>query len=64
MKAQMAHLLEQEMDRKDFLKYIGLSAMMMLGGGAILQAINNMGSRKGSTDGKFGYGSSSYGGSR
>jgi hypothetical protein len=59
MKDQLTSLLEQEMDRGQFLRYVAVGAMMLLGGNAIMQALSNMNGKKSST---AGYGSSSYGG--
>lgn len=59
MKDQLSHLLEQEMDRGQFLRYVAVGALMLMGGSAIMQALGVAGSKKSST---VGYGSSSYGG--
>jgi hypothetical protein len=59
MKDQLANLLEQEMDRGQFLRYVAVGAMMFMGGNAILQALSSVGAKKSST---VGYGASSYGG--
>jgi hypothetical protein len=58
MKKQLAVLLDQEMDRAQFLRYAGVGIMMLLGGNAIMQAISAFGDKHVS----HGYGSSSYGG--
>lgn len=59
MKKQLAVLLDQEMDRGEFLRYAGVGIMMLLGGNAIMQAISSFGGEKRSS---HGYGSSAYGG--
>jgi len=59
MKKQIAVLLDQEMDRAQFIRYAGVGIMMILGGNAIMQAINSFGADKRVT---HGYGSSAYGG--
>ncbi len=54
-------VLEQEMDRKDFLKYVGVGAMLLLGGNMIIGALTGL--NKAQTRKKSaGYGSSTYGG--
>ena len=59
-------LLEQEMDRKDFLKSVGLGLMLLMGGGMIVNAISGMNkstSQHTSTTQRTssGYGASGYG---
>jgi hypothetical protein len=65
MKNQLSTLLEQEMDRGQFIRYVGIGAMMLLGGNAIMQALGAMGSKHtaGNRSG-YGYGKSPYGGGR
>ncbi|MGB4761747.1 MAG: hypothetical protein WBP12_00120 [Candidatus Saccharimonas sp.] len=61
MKLPKLAVLEQEMDRKEFIKYVGVGAMLMLGGNMIIGALtglNKAQTRKSSV----GYGNSSYGG--
>ncbi len=56
-------VLEQEMDRKDFLKYLGVGAMLLLGGNMIIGAFAGMGKSQQNSSGKsVGYGDSRYGG--
>ena len=56
-------VLEQEMDRKDFIKYIGVGAMLLLGGNMIVSALSGLGKASASKSHKAaGYGSSTYGG--
>ena len=60
-------LLEQEMDRKDFLKSVGVGLALVLGGGMIMNAvagINKQSTAAQSQDVKrssYGYGMSGYG---
>ena len=56
-------ILEQEMDRKDFVKNVGVGLLLLLGGSMIINALTGLdrGSKK-SPSGSQGYGSSSYGG--
>lgn len=75
MKDQAAALLGKEMDRKEFLRFIGLGTMLLFGGGIIINALGNLSSASKSTLNKgaksmgaantsYGYGSSVYGGVR
>lgn len=61
MKLPKLAVLEQEMDRKDFLKYVGVGAMLMLGGNMVIGALTGL-NKAHSTKKSMGYGSSSYGG--
>lgn len=56
---QVSKLLDKPMDRKDFLRHIGLGAAMLMGGNLIVK-----GAMAGSTkqQSSRGYGSSPYGG--
>lgn len=62
MKAQIAEVLNQEMDRKEFLRYAAVTMLMLAGGGMIMQALGI--SKHSSRRSNLGYGSSSYGGTR
>ena len=71
MKDQFAALLEKEMDRKEFMRFIGVGAMLLLGGGVIMNTLGNLNLGSGVTGKKsksagtgYGYGSSAYGGTR
>ena len=57
-------ILEKEMNRKDFLKYVGVSAMLLLGGNMIIGALSGLSKpQKTATDkNSLGYGNSNYGG--
>lgn len=61
MKNQLSSLLEQEMDRGQFLRYVAVGIMMLAGGNAIMQALSAMNGR-GQTAQRHGYGSTPYGG--
>ncbi len=63
MKLPKLAVLEQEMDRKDFLKYVGVGAMLMLGGNMVIGALTGLNkAHSNSTKKSMGYGSSVYGG--
>lgn len=66
MKQQIATLLNTEMDRKDFLKYVAAAGFMAVGGGMILQSVgglDKLGLSKGAPATKsLSYGASAYGG--
>ena len=59
IKAQLGQLLEKEMDRKDFLRHVGVAAAVIVGIPAILSALTRL--PEGPVR-QVGYGSSSYGG--
>lgn len=73
MKQQFTTLLNKEMDRKDFLKYMAAAGVMAMGGGVILQSLGGL-DKLGLGAGKqaqsvpqaqsmaYGYGGSVYGG--
>lgn len=58
---QISDLLEKPMDRKDFLRHMGVGALMLLGGNMIYQAVVGVSKNRSS---RVGYGSSAYGGNR
>jgi len=60
---QISDLLEKPMDRKDFLRHMGVGALMLLGGNLIYQAVVGT-SKSRLSNGRVGYGSSAYGGNR
>jgi len=60
---QISDLLEKPMDRKDFLRHMGVGALMLLGGNLIYQAVVGT-SKSRLNSGRVGYGSSAYGGNR
>lgn len=57
-------LLEQEMDRKQFLKNVGVGLMLLLGGHMVIGAVtglNKMSTQKTEHRSTYGYGMSGYG---
>lgn len=57
MKA-ISDVLNQPIDRKDFLKQVGLGTVMLFGGGLVARTVFGQGQRKSNG----GYGVSAYGG--
>lgn len=66
IKAQVGQLLQKEMDRKDFLRHIGIAAAVVVGVPALMAALNRLhaGPVGGAVDSRAGYGSSPYGGDK
>lgn len=64
IKDQVAVLLNQKMDRKDFLKYVAAAGVMAVGGSMIMQSVAKLDqSSKGKKVSQAaGYGASAYGG--
>lgn len=70
IKQQFQTLLEKEMDRKQFLKHVGVGVALMTGAATILKTLNgfsadsvNGAATMGAvTTGAFGYGTDAYGG--
>jgi len=62
IKAQVNQLLSKEMDRKDFLKHVGIAAVAVAGVPAVLKALGHMGGGSSSAQQSMGYGASTYGG--
>lgn len=56
---QLGQLLEKEMDRKDFLKHVGVGLVAMTGATAILKALNGANVPAGRVT--AGYGLANYG---
>lgn len=70
MNDQIKTLLNKPMDRKDFLKHVGVGALFVAGGGMILNAMNLQQQRlvdsrpaTGKSYG-YGYGAAVYGGNK
>ena len=66
IKQQIGQLLEKEVDRRDFLKHIGVAIVAVAGVSTVLSnltALQNKGSRGASVDtnSQSGYGLSAYG---
>lgn len=59
-------LMNKPMDRKEFLKHIGVASLLVAGGGFIAKSLNIFNDQKVSnkTAGGYGYGASVYGGHR
>lgn len=66
MKDELDSLLQKEMDRKDFLRLVGISFVAMTGVVSALKTLNGLSSGASASSPKQadGYGSSAYGGSR
>lgn len=62
IKAQLGQLLEKEMDRKNFLRHVGVAAAVIVGIPAILGALGRLQSGSQAPARQVGYGSSAYGG--
>ena len=61
IKAKISQLLDTEMERKDFLKLVGLGAVAATGLSAVLKAVSQSPSRQPAAKAP-GYGGSLYGG--
>lgn len=59
MKNDLHVLLEKEMDRREFLKHVGVGLVALTGASALLKALNGVSAPRRTS----GYGASSYGGS-
>ena len=59
MKEEIDTLFQQQMDRKEFLQFVGSALLLVLGAGSVLKALK-IGTK--SQLSEKGYGSSSYGG--
>lgn len=59
---KLAQLLDRPMDRKDFLRQVGIGGMLLLGGNIIVKTMLGLGKDTRTTS--QGYGSSAYGGSK
>lgn len=67
MKSELANLLAKKMDRKDFLKHVGIGIVALTGVGAMLKVMSPLGSSdtpKATQSTSYGYGSSIYGGNK
>ena len=62
IKAQVGQLLEKEMDRKDFLRHVGVAAAVIVGVPTLLNAISRLQAGPVRDAQQVGYGSSAYGG--
>ena len=68
MKDDFAALLQKEMDRKDFLKHVGIGFAVITGAATVLKTLNGFGtsSQKAGNSASYGYGygAATYGGPR
>lgn len=64
IKQNVSKLLEAEMERKDFLKLVGLGAVAAIGVTSILKAITPATERPSVAKTDGGYGSMAYGGNK
>lgn len=66
IKAQVGQLLQKEMDRKDFLRHVGVAAAVIAGVPTLISAINRLQAGPAAQGGghAFGYGASAYGGDK
>lgn len=69
MKDDFSSLLQKEMDRKDFLKHVGIGFAVITGAATLLKTMNGFGNPLGRSVGSptaggygNGYGTSAYGG--
>ena len=68
MKNELNTLLQKEMDRKDFLKHVGIGFAVITGAATLVKTLNNFGrSTEAGSDAtsgasSYGYGASAYGG--
>ena len=61
MKDQISSLLEKDMDRRDFLKHVGIGFAALTGLAGLLKTLNSLGGAK--EPARLGsYGASAYGG--
>lgn len=63
MKNELESLLQKEMDRKDFLKHVGIGFAAITGVAAVIKTLNGFGGNA-RTRQNLGYGSSTYGGKK
>lgn len=68
MKSEFANLLAKKMDRKDFLKHVGVGIVALTGVSAMLKVMSPLGGSPSapqtSQSTSYGYGSSVYGGNK
>ncbi len=66
MKDEFHNLLAKEMDRRDFLKHVGVGVVALTGAAAFLKTLNGVtsGSLGSGTRRTSGYGASAYGGNK
>ena len=64
LKQELNTLLNKKMDRKDFLKVVGVGVIAATGVGTLLRTVNPTQSKKQVSAAPQGYGSSAYGGTK
>ncbi len=64
IKQNISKLLDTEMERKDFLKLLGVGAVAAVGVSGIIKAMTQPAEKKVTKSGSAGYGSMAYGGSK
>lgn len=60
MKPDVNSLLQKKMDRKDFLKHVGIGFVVLTGAMTVIKTLNSFGSHPQNQ----GYGSAAYGGTK
>lgn len=60
MKPDVDSLLQKKMDRKDFLKHVGIGFVVLTGATTLIKTLNSLGSQPQNR----GYGSAAYGGTK
>ncbi|HEX4662440.1 MAG TPA: hypothetical protein VH144_02395 [Candidatus Saccharimonadales bacterium] len=61
MKPDISSLLQKKMDRKDFLKHVGIGFVVLTGATTLIKTLNTLGAPSKQANG---YGSSAYGGEK
>lgn len=64
MNKKVEDILNKKMDRKDFLRHIGIGALLLGGAGAALKAVEALDTKKQQKKVSQGYGSMAYGGKK
>ena len=64
IKTQIAELLQKEMDRKEFLRHVGIAVAVIVGLPTFLSALSRLQSGSLGKQPSAGYGSMSYGGDK
>ena len=61
MNKDLSNLLQKQMDRRDFLKHVGIGFVAITGVATLVKTLNSVSGPKNQT---AGYGASAYGGNR
>ncbi len=59
LQSDVQAILQKKMDRREFIKHVGVGFAALIGVSAVLRTMSSMGSKQ-----QLGYGSSVYGGSK